>query len=62
MMSTFNDLSPAVKYIMQVAALNDFGLSQYTAPVIGTTQPDGKLPNWNSISQYIYHLNKIFII
>ncbi|XP_017960654.1 phosphatidylinositol phosphatase PTPRQ [Drosophila navojoa] len=40
MMSTFNDLSPAVKYIMQVAALNDFGLSQYTAPVIGTTQPD----------------------
>ncbi|KAL7737912.1 hypothetical protein ACLKA6_006284 [Drosophila palustris] len=37
---TFLELSPAVKYIMQVAAQNDFGLGQYTAPLIGTTQPD----------------------
>lgn len=49
MMITFNDRAPAVKYIMQVAALNDFGLGQYTAPVIGITQPDGKLPNLTSI-------------
>ncbi|XP_034477352.1 phosphatidylinositol phosphatase PTPRQ isoform X2 [Drosophila innubila] len=37
---TFLELSPAVKYIMQVAAQNDFGLGQYTAPLIGTTKPD----------------------
>ncbi|EDV98240.1 receptor-type tyrosine-protein phosphatase eta [Drosophila grimshawi] len=38
--NTFTDLSPAVKYIMQVAAQNDFGLGQYTAPIIGITEPD----------------------
>ncbi|XP_068145050.1 phosphatidylinositol phosphatase PTPRQ [Drosophila tropicalis] len=35
----FTQLSPAVKYMMQVAVQNEFGLGQYTAPVIGTTSP-----------------------
>ncbi|XP_017079438.1 phosphatidylinositol phosphatase PTPRQ [Drosophila eugracilis] len=35
----FTGLAPAVKYMMQVAAQNDFGLGDYTAPVIGITMP-----------------------
>ncbi|ALC42717.1 Ptp52F [Drosophila busckii] len=42
--SIFIELSPAVKYIMQVAAQNEFGLGQYTAPIIGTTRPDVSKP------------------
>ncbi|KAH8405215.1 hypothetical protein KR222_011140, partial [Zaprionus bogoriensis] len=43
----FSDLSPAVKYIMQVAAQNDFGLGQYTAPLVGITKPDVSDPVTN---------------
>lgn len=42
MTNTFYDLAPAVKYIVQVAAQNDFGLGPYTAPVIGVTASDGR--------------------
>ncbi|XP_060653336.1 phosphatidylinositol phosphatase PTPRQ [Drosophila nasuta] len=38
--SVFKDLSPAVKYIIQIAAQNDFGLGQYTAPFLVVTKPD----------------------
>ncbi|KAH8401745.1 hypothetical protein KR009_007614, partial [Drosophila setifemur] len=37
--ANFTGLAPAVKYMMQVAAQNDFGMGDYTAPIIGTTQP-----------------------
>ncbi|XP_064536553.1 receptor-type tyrosine-protein phosphatase eta isoform X2 [Drosophila montana] len=40
MTNTFYDLAPAVKYIVQVAAQNDFGLGPYTAPIIGVTASD----------------------
>ncbi|XP_039484170.1 phosphatidylinositol phosphatase PTPRQ [Drosophila santomea] len=35
----FTGLAPAVRYMMQVAAQNDFGMGTYTDPVIGTTLP-----------------------
>ncbi|XP_016985316.1 receptor-type tyrosine-protein phosphatase beta [Drosophila rhopaloa] len=35
----FTGLAPAMRYMMQVAAQNDFGMGKYTAPVIGTTMP-----------------------
>ncbi|EDV55808.2 uncharacterized protein Dere_GG22297 [Drosophila erecta] len=35
----FTGLAPAVRYMMQVAALNDFGMGTYTEPVIGITLP-----------------------
>ncbi|XP_017049952.1 phosphatidylinositol phosphatase PTPRQ [Drosophila ficusphila] len=35
----FTGLAPAVSYMMQVAAQNDFGMGKYTDPVIGTTLP-----------------------
>ncbi|XP_020798309.1 phosphatidylinositol phosphatase PTPRQ isoform X1 [Drosophila serrata] len=37
--ANFTGLAPSVRYIMQVAAQNDFGMGDYTAPVIGTTRP-----------------------
>ncbi|XP_017010293.2 receptor-type tyrosine-protein phosphatase H [Drosophila takahashii] len=35
----FTGLAPAVRYMMQVAAQNDFGMGLYTSPVIGITLP-----------------------
>lgn len=35
----FTGLAPAVRYMMQVAAQNDFGMGVYTEPVIGITLP-----------------------
>lgn len=39
----FTGLAPAVRYMMQVAAQNDFGMGVYTEPVIGITLPAGEL-------------------
>ncbi|XP_022227616.2 receptor-type tyrosine-protein phosphatase H [Drosophila obscura] len=35
----FTELAPGVRYMMQVAAQNDFGMGEYTAPIIGITLP-----------------------
>lgn len=40
--ANFTGLAPSVRYIMQVAAQNDFGMGEYTAPVIGITRPTGE--------------------
>ncbi|KAH8275290.1 hypothetical protein KR026_004701, partial [Drosophila bipectinata] len=37
--SNYSALSPGMKYMIQVAAQNDFGMGDYTAPVIGITLP-----------------------
>jgi len=38
----FTGLAPAVRYMMQVAAQNDFGMGMYTSPVVGITLPAGE--------------------
>ncbi|XP_033233871.1 receptor-type tyrosine-protein phosphatase H isoform X1 [Drosophila pseudoobscura] len=35
----FTELSPGIRYMMQVAAQNDFGMGEYTSPIIGITLP-----------------------
>ncbi|XP_030374954.1 tyrosine-protein phosphatase 10D [Scaptodrosophila lebanonensis] len=37
--TSFDSLFPAIEYSMQVAAQNDYGLGQYTAPLIAETLP-----------------------
>ncbi|XP_050744270.1 phosphatidylinositol phosphatase PTPRQ [Drosophila biarmipes] len=44
----FTGLAPAVRYMMQVAAQNDFGMGVFTSPVIGITLP--------SVSDIVTHL------
>ncbi|BFG06427.1 receptor-type tyrosine-protein phosphatase eta [Drosophila madeirensis] len=35
----FTELAPGVRYMMQVAAQNEFGMGEYTSPIIGITLP-----------------------
>lgn len=39
--SNYSLLASGMKYLIQVAAQNDFGMGDYTAPVIGITLPSG---------------------
>ncbi|KAH8350288.1 hypothetical protein KR067_013028, partial [Drosophila pandora] len=39
--SNYSSLASGMKYMIQVAAQNDFGMGDYTAPVIGITLPSG---------------------